>query len=131
MAWQIPRAGDLRDEVRFEREAKGQNVGGFPQKAWGPLGADPDATADENAAAATRAAKVEVTRGGEQTVAGRLQGEAAYDIWVRFEPFTETLGASDRAVNTRTGEVYAIAWIGDPNGRRAWLILQATSKGRI
>ena len=122
MAWQLPRAGDLRDRVRFEREVKGQNVGGFPQMWWSPVGWIDTA--------AQRSAKVEVTRGGEEMVAGRLQGEASYDIWVRFDSFTTTLKASDRAVNTRSGEVYAIAWIGDPNGRRTWLLMQATSKGR-
>lgn len=122
MAWTLPRAGELRDRVRFERQGPQVNVGGVIQADWAPVGGD--------ASSATRWTKIGPTKGGEATVAGRLQGSAAYDIWVRFDSFTSTLIVTDRAVNARTGEVYAIGWIDDPDRRRRWLLIQATSAGR-
>lgn len=122
MAWKLPTAGKLLDRVRFEREGDGENDGGVIRTAWTPVGGDADR--------ATRSAKLEPTRGGEATVSGRIQGSAVYDLWVIFDSLTSTISAGDRVVNARSGDIYAIGWVDDPDRRRRWLLLQVTSAGR-
>ncbi len=133
MAWNLPHAGELRRRLRFERLVAQAPVGGYPQGAWAPIicTATPPASPAAAAAAATRWGKVEPTRGGEATVAGRIQGEAAYDLWVRHDSLTSSLTSADRAVDAATGELFALKWVADPDGRRRWILAQAESGGRV
>ncbi len=122
MAWQMPHPGQLRQSVRFERAgAAGANVGGVTTSDWtSPTVVIPN-----------RAALLEPTRGGAEMIAGRLSGKTVYDLWVRSDSQTRAVLLTDRAVNNLTGEIYALSPPLDPDGRRKWLLFQATSSGIV
>ncbi len=68
-------------------------------------------------------------RGSEEVQAQRLVGVITYEIRFRFTEANAGIRASDRAVNTRTGEVLNLRHkpIDPDSGRRHWLIVQAQS----
>ncbi|WP_298698189.1 head-tail adaptor protein [uncultured Brevundimonas sp.] len=109
-------AGDLRQRVRFERRGAGTDADGNAVAAWTDLGI-------------SRACALAPTRGGEEVQAGRIAGRASWDCWVRSDSGTRTIQPGDRAVNTRTGETFNIAFVGDMDGGRTWLLIQMTSGG--
>lgn len=118
MAFDIPSAGELRHNLRFERKTPGSNIGGVKTTGWEVL-------------VDTRRAKVAPTRGGADVVAGRLAGKVVYDIWISNDGATRELTVADRAVDNRTGEIYALGSPIDPNQRRQWLLIQAVSNGKV
>lgn len=118
MSMMPPHAGQLKHKLRFERRDAGTNVGGVVKAGWSPIDG-----------LASVSASVEPTRGGEEIIAGRMASKVAYDIWVRSSATLRQLLASDRAVNTRTGEIYNLAPAIDTTSRRQWLFFQATSGG--
>ena len=113
MALSVPSSGEYRDRLRFDREQAGPNIGGETTSGgWVTL-------------IDVRAAAVLPTRGGSDVIADRLENRVGYDIWLRHDH-----RAGDRAVNLRTGEVYALGAPIDPTNRRQWLLVQATSNGK-
>lgn len=110
-------AGDLRDLVRFERRVPAADGYGNDQDGW--------ATLVERCAA-----HLEPTRGGEQVIADRLQGQASFDLWVRSDAVTRQLTPDDRAVDLRDpSRVFAIAFVQDMDRKGRWLLLQLTLGG--
>lgn len=102
------RAGDLRDRAGFYQRALtsdgyGNTEGAFPD--------DPEFTV---------AANIKPRLGGEQVLAARLQGTHLANITVRTSARTRQVKTDWRVKNERTGEVYNIRSIIDPE--------QATSK---
>lgn len=116
MAAKPPLAGELRANLRFERRTPGAKVGGVRASSWGTL-------IDQ------RRARVDPKFGGEEVIAARVAGKAGYTIWVRSDSVTRTLTHADRAVNNRTGEIYNLGQPVDPDGKRMWLMIDATSAG--
>ena len=110
-------AGDLRDKVRFERRPEADDGHGNVEGDWADLGLD-------------RSCSMLPTRGGEAVQAARLSGTAGWDIWVRSDTGTRSLVEGDRAVDARNAaRTFNIVFIGDMDGRREWLLIQATSGG--
>ena len=116
MAITPPNPGDLKANLRFERRSGTKSAGGVINPTWGSL-------------IAKIRAKVAPTLGGEAVIAGRQAGKAQYDIWVRSCIATRGLTNGDRAINTRTNEIYNLGQPIDPTGDRMWLLIQATSAG--
>jgi head-tail adaptor len=111
-----PLAGQLREAVRFERRAAADDGYGNTQGAWENL-------------IARRAAKLTPTRGGEQVIADRLQGQSSWDLWVRFDSETSRVTTDDRAVelvNGAPGRTFNIAFAQDMTGLRRWILMQLT-----
>lgn len=110
-------AGDLRQKVKFQRRREGEDGFGNPVGGWEDLGI-------------VRAASLTPTRGGEAVEAGRVAGTALWDCWVRSDSGTRTLLNGDRAVDARDEtRTFNIAFVGDMDGDRAWLLLQLKSGG--
>lgn len=102
------RAADLRDRVGFYQRAMisdgyGNSVGDFPD--------DPEFTC---------AANIKPRLGGESVLAARLQGTHLANITVRSSYQTRQVKTDWMLKNERTGEIYNIRSIIDPE--------QATSK---
>jgi head-tail adaptor len=66
-------------------------------------------------------AKVQAKFGGETVTAARLEGQQPVTITVRQTGQTRQITTDWRARDTRTGTIYAIRSISDPDDRRAWL----------
>lgn len=110
-------AGDLRQRVYFERRLDGEDDYGNPVQNWSPLGI-------------RRAASLLPTRGGETVQADRLSGRVQWDCWVRSDSGTRSLQTGDRMVDQRdTSRTFNIGFIGDMDGTRTWLLIQAVSGG--
>ena len=109
-------AGDLRHKVRFERRTSSDDGYGNTEGSWGALSIE-------------RSCSLSPTRGGEYVQAGRLGGNASWDIWVRADSQTKTLTTGDRAVDVRDeSRVFNIVFgPADMDGRNTWLLIQATS----
>lgn len=108
-------AGDLRQRVSFQRRAAGDDGYGNPVADWVDLNI-------------VRAANLTPTRGGEDVQSGRVAGTASWDCWVRNDSGTRSLRTGDRAVDARDpSRTFNIAFIGDMDGDRAWLLIQMKS----
>lgn len=116
MAITLPNPSELRANLRFERRSGERAPGGVINPTWNDL-------------ISPKRAKVAPTMGGEAVIAGRQAGKAQYDIWLRSCTETRGLNNGDRAVNTRTGEIYNLGQPIDPTGSRDWLLIQAVSAG--
>lgn len=114
----MPNAGKLKASLRFERQGTVTNVGGVVSGGW-----------TSPTTLATVRAFVDPRKGSESVVAGRMSGNATYTIWVRQSAATRGLTNGDRAVNTRTGEIYNIGMPIDPYNNRQWLLIDAISNG--
>lgn len=106
-------AGDLRDRVKFQRRAEGDDGYGNTEGSWGDLGVERDCS-------------LVPTRGGEAVQAGRLAGTASWDLWVRADSGTKSLTVGDRVVDARNpARVLNIVFgPADMDGRNTWLLLQ-------
>lgn len=103
----MPGAGDLRHRIAFEKRQTiaddyGNEEGGFVEQF-------------------TVAANVQAKFGGETVTAARLQGQQLVTITIRQSSRTRLIREDWRARDVRSGEVYAIRSIVDPDGKRAWL----------
>jgi head-tail adaptor len=108
----MPNAGELRQSVRFERRAIVEDGYGNERGDWEVL-------------IDRRSAKLTPTRGGDQVVAGRQQGVAAWDLWVRFDSATRGVTTDDRVVDRADpARSFNIKFIGDMDGRRRFLLMQ-------
>lgn len=120
----MPSAQELQHRIRFEsREAVKRNDG------------EPDYgnTVGDFAPRFTVWAGLLYRQGGEGVVAARLEGRQPVVITVRASSDTRQIGNDWRAVNARTGQVFAIREnprpFQDRNGRedRGWLQMLAES----
>ncbi|HYC66646.1 head-tail adaptor protein [Brevundimonas sp.] len=110
-------AGDLRQRVKFQRRGEGDDGYGNTATDWADMGI-------------ARACSLMPTRGNEAVQAARLSGLASWDIWVRSDSGTRRLQVGDRAINERdASQTFNIVFIGDMDGRRQWLLIQATTGG--
>lgn len=107
-----PSAGEMTERVRFERRAPSEDGYGNTEGDWETL-------------IASRSARLRPTRGGEQTIAARLQGVAAWDLWVHQDEQTNAVTEDDRVVDARKPtRTYNIRFIGDMTGRGCMLLMQ-------
>lgn len=107
-------SGPLRDRMRFERRAQTSDGYGNTEGDWQTL-------------ITARSVDLKPTRGGEAVIGERLQGHAAFDMWLRSDSATRQLTTDDRVVDIRDAtRVFNIAFIDDMTGRKAWLLMQLT-----
>lgn len=107
-------AGDLRGRVMFQRRGLVPDGAGNHEAAW--------------ADAFERRAHLRPRLGGEAVVAARLEGVTTMTITVRACSATRQIRADWRAVDARTGAIYALTSDPvDPDGKRAWLEMMATT----
>jgi head-tail adaptor len=101
--------------VYFERRVEVDDGYGNPVGSWTPLNI-------------TRAASLLPTRGNEVIQSERLTGRVQWDCWVRSDSGTRSLQTGDRMVDARdTSRTFNVGFIGDMDGDRTWLLIQATS----
>lgn len=108
------KAGQLRDRLTFQKRATTDDGYGNTEGAW----------TDQF----TIAARVQPLKGGEEVLAGRLTGTQPVVISVRTETRTKRITAGWRAVDARTGTVYALTSpSADMEERGLFLTIMATS----
>ena len=105
-------AGTLRERVRFETRGTGS--------------ADDFGNVSEDwATVLTVWGQIKPSRGNEEVLATKLQGVSPVEIRVRWSSNLANLTASDRAVNDRTGAIYNIRSVENPDMRRKYLTIYA------
>ena len=112
----FPRARDLRDRVQFQRRTVSTSPLGGVTGAWYVL-------------IPSRAAKLVPFRprrkGGVEEEAGRAQGTAPYDLYVRYDSLTSTVTTDDRVIDLHKPQrVYKIGFVEDMERRNLWLTFQ-------
>lgn len=112
-----PGLGALRQRVWFERKEQfdpngpGDGAGNY-EGDWKKL-------------CAARPASLLPTRGGEQVIAGRLQGTSLFDLWVQSDEDTVKVRAGDRVVDAENPDrQFAVRWAQDMAGRNRWILMQ-------
>lgn len=105
----MPRAGDLRERVRFDRPAAMDDGAGNAVQGW--------------EAAFVRAAMYLMRPGSEAVTAARLDGRQPVTIIVRYDNGTRTITPAWRAVDERSGAVYNVRAAADMDRRRQWWTL--------
>lgn len=100
-------AGDLRESVHFQQPTESDD--GFGTIIVGP----PETVF-------TTAARIQILRGGETVIAGRLAGRQTVAITVRWQSEFDDIDSTWRAVNARTGAIYNIKSV-EPNERRSFV----------
>ncbi|AWM25970.1 head-tail adaptor protein [Sinorhizobium fredii] len=101
-------AGDLREVIDMQRRAyedDGYGNGGYT----GPFETQWSAPA-----------RIQILRGTETVMAGRLAGKQTLSITARWRPEFATIDSTWRAVNGRTGEEYNIRSI-EPDERKSFV----------
>lgn len=116
MAWLPPRAGELRDRLRIERQASVSDGMGGTLEDWTEL---LDAIP----------AKITEAKGTETVRSDRLAGTAAVDVVIRATTATRTITPADRAVDARTGRLLDIRWVGSLDDAGRWLVLSCEAGG--
>ncbi|MGQ3674259.1 head-tail adaptor protein [Xanthobacter sp. TB0139] len=107
-------AGDLRGRVMFQARSIAPDGAGNHEAGW--------------VNQFERRAYVRPRLGGEAVVAARLEGITTLTITVRACSATRQIQADWRAVDARTGAIYALTCAPvDPDGRRQWLEMMATT----
>lgn len=109
-------AGDMRQVVQFQRRAPVADGYGNTDGPW-------------EVTIPRRAAKLIPTRGGEQVIAQRLQGQSTWDLYVRFDDQTRQVIPGDRVIDLHDivpGRTFAVRFAQDMDGKRTWLLLQLT-----
>lgn len=114
------RAGDLRDRVGFyQREVLGDDSPDSASPDYGNTVGDFPAQAE-----LIVAAQIRPRLGGEQMLAGRLEGKNVVNIVVRQSAATAAITTEWRAKDERTGEIFNIRSKIDPDqgkaGQGAW-----------
>lgn len=105
----IPHAGDLRERVRFEARIAAEDGFGNSRAGF--------------EARFARAAAFLMKPGSETVLAARLQSQQPVTMIVRLDPDTRQITPEWRAVDERSGKVYAIRAAEDMDRRRQWLTL--------
>lgn len=115
----MPSSATLREIIRFERRTEVNDGYGNVTGAW--------ATLLDGIPASVAPAK-----GNEEVLAGKLTGLTPIVIEARFDPVlaegADRLTTADRAVNTRTGDVFDIQSI-EADPRRRWITIYAEAGG--
>lgn len=111
-----PLARDMRDRVKFQRRTTASTPLGGTTGTWYDL-------------IPGRAAQLIPFRprrkGGVEDLAGRAQGTAPYDMWVRYDSLTSQVTTDDRVVDLRhPSRVFKIGYVEDQDRRRLWLVFQ-------
>lgn len=105
-------AGDMTDRLRFEsRAATADDYGNEVAGDWRER--------------FTRWADVWTMRGGEEVIASRLQGKQPVRITVHSDSETRTITPEWRAVDTRSGAIYAIKAVVDEERRNRFITIDA------
>jgi len=104
-------AGDLRERIRFDKRADQEDGYGNTKDAW--------------EAQFTRSAMFLMKPGSESVLSERLQGRQPVTMIVRFDTLTALIKSDWRAVDTRTGIVYAIRAAEDMDRKRQWISIIA------
>ena len=112
----FPLAKDLRDRVAFQRRTVVSTPMGGTSGTWYTL-------------IPSRAAKLVPFRprrkGGVEVEAGRAQGTAPYDLYVRYDSMTSQLTTDDRVVDLRNpARIFKIGFVEDMERRGLWLTFQ-------
>lgn len=106
-------AGELREELRFERRATTPDDGyGNVEGHWEEL--------------YCCRARVRPDRGGEEVLARRLSGVTSYRIRIRSCRDARMIGTDCRAVDTRSGAVFNLTSIINADERDRYLDITAT-----
>jgi len=104
--------GKLRERVRFERRAAAPDGFGNVEGAWqtlvGPVWAE-----------------IRPLRADEEEVARRLESVGRVEITIRYSSDVAALSADDRAVDARTGTVYAIRGVENRDMHKRYLVVTA------
>lgn len=108
MGYSIPSTGSLRESVRIERQVLTPDGGGGSTSKWSII-------------LAGLPARITPVSGNEKLLAQGLQAVAIYQITVRGSSDTLTILESDRIVNERTGTVFNIRFIQNPDERGRFL----------
>lgn len=109
----MARARQLRDRVAFEARDRvvdnlGNEEGEFSERF-------------------TCAAEIRAKFGGEAVTAARLGGEQPAVVTIRMTEATSEINPAWRARDIRTGVIYNIRSIADPDGAGCWLELLCQS----
>ena len=105
-------AGGMPDRLRFESRAVTSHDGaGNVRGDWTPE--------------FIRSAEVRPQRGSEVVISARLQGTVPVTIIVRSDSNTRRIAADWRAVDIRSGVVYALKAVYDAERERAWITMDA------
>lgn len=105
MAYLPPRAGAMRDRLRAERkESVEDGFGGVKEGEW-------------TAITLPFSARAIAAKGGEEVRAQRLSGISPFNISFRVSSETKKITTGDRLVDTATGVIYNIKWIGSLDGK--------------
>jgi len=108
-------AGSLDKRVRFQRRQDVEDEFGNVKSTW----------VDQF----TVSARMIPRLGGEEVMAGRLQGVQPYILRVRGSSDTRQITPEWRAVNARTGLAYNIKSISNPDERGAYLDMLVVQGG--
>lgn len=107
-------AGLRRVPVRFERRTAASDGAGNTVGAWARL-------------CGPVMARLRPLKGREEVLQQRLAGRAPYELSVLSSTVTRQVLVQDRAVNDRTGEVYDISDIGNPDERNLEIVMLVQS----
>jgi head-tail adaptor len=106
----LPSAGSLRERVRIERSmATPDFLGGVQTSKWRAI------------VTGVPAQITPTTRGAEMVVAQGLQATATFEVWLRSSTETLAITEADRLVDERTGRVFNIRMITNPDERGRYL----------
>lgn len=103
----LPPTGSLRESVRFERRpiaGQGDGYGNEAVANFAPI-------------LTGISARISPMNGSERMIAQGLQAVADSTIWVRGSSEANAILPSDRIVNERTGTIYNIRYIDNPDER--------------
>jgi len=108
--------GRMRERVRFERRGDIENDGhgtviGDFEPMFGSV-----------------AAKITPRLGGETVISSRLQGVQPFTVTVRSSSDTRCVDATCRCVNERTGAIYDIRAISNPDQKNKFLDMLVEAK---
>lgn len=110
-----PAAHKLRERVYFERRAATDGRG------------NPGDFERLHPATGSIAAEIMPIRGNEEVLSHRLTGVTVFEIVVRGNDDTAGLRTDDRCINTRSGAIYNIRTIVNPDQRGQWYHLTCES----
>lgn len=108
-------AGAMRDRIRLEKRSSVEDEYGNTVSDW--------------VAQFERSAEIRPLKGSEQVIAARLQGTQPALILVRFDRQTAAITPEWRAIDTRSGTVYAIETAADMERKRETITMMCVAGG--